>query len=120
VKFAGMPTESIACVAAARCDSQYENAAAFTNNRIISVYALVRNLDSCFRPGKQRLSRKAGRSHQRILVPFPGKTVRKPTQLEFTERKRVAQSNQMFSPETSKALREEPRPGRAVTSGALG
>jgi hypothetical protein len=37
-----MPTELIACVAAAGCASQYENAAAFTNSRITSPSALVR------------------------------------------------------------------------------
>ena len=42
VKFPGMPTEPIACVAASGCASQYENAAALTKNRIARFSAFVR------------------------------------------------------------------------------
>ena len=41
-KFAGMPTEPIACVAASGCASQQENAAAFMKKRIVRFSAFVR------------------------------------------------------------------------------
>jgi hypothetical protein len=42
VKFAGIPTEPLACVAASGCASQQENATAFMKNRIVRFSAVVR------------------------------------------------------------------------------